>query len=305
MKKFVLIFILFTFSNLLFSQAYIGNKKIIGYVFDNDKTPIEKAIINFYNLKIKDGFKIETDKRGKFESDTIVKGLWRIRIYKEGFIPTELFIYTKKENTFLKNIILKKLKDEPEKSIAEKLDKAAKFFIDGKYKKSIKIYEKLIKENQYSIYINSLLGENYYYNKKYEKAAYYFSEALKEIKNNDLSSKIADCFIKKGEEKNSLKFINKLKIENIKNPLILSDIGIFFYKRGEFKKANKFLVKGIKLYPENSEAHYYLGLSYTSINKPDKAIKHLKKFIELEPDSPDVVVADSIINTFKDLREKQ
>ncbi len=305
MKKYLFIFILFVFSGFLFSQAYIGNNIIKGYILSADNNPVEKALVNFYNIKLKEGFNVNTDKRGKFKSPAIIKGLWRIRIYKDGFLPKELFIYTKEKKTILDKIILKKPHEKADESTAEQLDKAVKFFIKNKYKKAIKIYEKLIKENQKPEYISILLGESYYYNGEYDKAIPCFSEALKNNDRIDLTIKIIDCFMEKGEGEKSLKYIKKLDINKIENPFILSDIGIFFYKRGEFEKANLFLERGIKIYPENSEAYYYLGLSYTSINKPEKAVQYLKRFIELEPDSPDVVVADSIINSFKDFNENR
>ncbi len=306
MKRLSIIFFIIL-SSLLYSQEYVGNKKLIGYVFTKKNIPAEKAFISLYLPKIKKGFELNTDKRGKFEAENIKKGLWRIRIYKFGYFPVEIYKFVDTDKTKIRDILLKKIHtSEISDQYSKDIDNGIIYFIKNKYKKSIKIFEKLIKNNPNSILLNSVLAESYYYSGKYDKAPEFYSRVLKtNEEKNRIKEKIISCFIRKGVANRKLNEIKSFNINKSYNPLILTEIGVFFYKRGEFEDSVRYLLKSIELYPEDSQAHYYLGLSYTSMNKPEKAIKHLKRFIELDPDSPDTVIADSIINTFKEMEKKR
>ena len=57
--------------------------------------------------------------------------------------------------------------------------------------------------------------------------------------------------------------------------------GITFYQQGEYRVAINKLLLVIKKQPEDVNANFYLGLSYLLIKKPDQAIFHLQKVIEL------------------------
>ncbi len=59
------------------------------------------------------------------------------------------------------------------------------------------------------------------------------------------------------------------------------------FRAGEVGKAAATLVRILEVRPDMARAHYTLGLCYASSN-PEKAKHHLRKFIELAPDDPEV-----------------
>ena len=47
-------------------------------------------------------------------------------------------------------------------------------------------------------------------------------------------------------------------------------------------------MKSLEINPGNPEAHYNLGLLYDKVkNKPEKAVIHYKKYLEIEPYAED------------------
>ena len=66
-----------------------------------------------------------------------------------------------------------------------------------------------------------------------------------------------------------------------------------------------FLEKSIKIYPDYPKPYYFLGLSFAALNKRKLAIENLKKFIKMDPDSANTVIADSVIRTLKDLYKEE
>ncbi|MCP4659228.1 MAG: tetratricopeptide repeat protein [bacterium] len=59
------------------------------------------------------------------------------------------------------------------------------------------------------------------------------------------------------------------------------------FREGDVAKATATLLRILEVQPEMARAHYTLGLCYASID-PEKAKHHLRKFIELAPDDPEV-----------------
>jgi len=57
--------------------------------------------------------------------------------------------------------------------------------------------------------------------------------------------------------------------------------GMAFYQQGDYRSAINKLLLVIKQQPDNVNANFYLGLCYLLIKKPDRAIFHLQKVIEL------------------------
>ncbi len=61
-------------------------------------------------------------------------------------------------------------------------------------------------------------------------------------------------------------------------------IGSEYYNEGDYTTALKNFLEAEKLNADDPELHNYLGLTYQAKRRPDLAVVHLKKAIELRPD---------------------
>ncbi|MBI2689957.1 MAG: tetratricopeptide repeat protein [Acidobacteria bacterium] len=62
--------------------------------------------------------------------------------------------------------------------------------------------------------------------------------------------------------------------------------GSWFAAQKRFKESVEPLEAAVESRPTDAYAHYYLGLAYSNLKRPDKMIKHFEEFLRLEPDSP-------------------
>jgi tetratricopeptide (TPR) repeat protein len=60
----------------------------------------------------------------------------------------------------------------------------------------------------------------------------------------------------------------------------------------------KYFNKAIEINPEFAPAYYQLGMTYTALSKTTEAVEALKKFMELDPESPDFQTAKAIVDAF-------
>ncbi len=263
--------------------------------------------LNYYSLSaknIKNGrvrsFKVNKSEQIKIKD--LSKGLWRLRVFKKGYYPAETFFYFNPNINADLNINISKFAINYNSESKKALEKWMEYFIKWKDKKAVSMISKILKDykDPELMKVNALL---FYSLKKYKKAI----KILKDIKNQDIMSLqiFVSSLLKINDYKNALKFLNKIAPEKISNPFIGTKIGEFYYEREEYEKALPFLEKSIKIYPDYPESYYFIGLSFAALNKKELAIENLKKFIKMDPDSANTVIADSVIRTLKDLYKEE
>ena len=59
------------------------------------------------------------------------------------------------------------------------------------------------------------------------------------------------------------------------------------------------LEKAIELDPSRAYTHYYLGLAYNGVKRPDKMAEHLQHFLSMAPDAPDADKVRSVLKAFR------
>ncbi len=276
----------------LFLLIFIIFFKIYGQklIFTDNNTPLKGVKVSLLLYKGKDKVNLQSDYRGEVLLKKLKQGLWKVRVYKEGFYPDEFFLFLNKKNTWTRKYQLTESSNNPPEFL-----RACEYFFKWKDKKAAKIFVKY--KDPDSLKLAAL---SYYYSKEYEKAEKLLSESKKE-RNRVL---LADIYLRANDYRKAVKVLKKLKPESVYNPEILKNIGKFFYEREEYEKAIPFLKRSINLSPKEGKTYYFLGLSYAATNKRDDAIKNLKKFMKLEPDSVDVVIADSVIRTLSEMKKE-
>ena len=68
------------------------------------------------------------------------------------------------------------------------------------------------------------------------------------------------------------------------------------YDRGDFDQAIDYFERAVALEPNNSEAHYYLGLAQVDQNKYNDAIESFNRSLRLDPTRQEVRAARATAN---------
>lgn len=71
--------------------------------------------------------------------------------------------------------------------------------------------------------------------------------------------------------------------------------GKLFAKREKWQPAAEDLQKAIELDPREPYNHYYLGVTYHKLGKPDRMVEHLQMFLRLAPDAPEAPRCKSLL----------
>ena len=76
------------------------------------------------------------------------------------------------------------------------------------------------------------------------------------------------------------------------------NMGVFFTNNKEFERAEKEYIRALDFDPNNLKVHYNLGYLYAEdLNKQDKAVFHLEKYLQIDPNAKESEAVRSYITT--------
>ncbi len=75
--------------------------------------------------------------------------------------------------------------------------------------------------------------------------------------------------------------------------------GIVSLGKKRYDEAAKLLEKALEMNPENDYAHYYLGVAYSSLKRPDKMVDHFETFLKRQPDAPEAEKVQSVLRAVR------
>ena len=67
----------------------------------------------------------------------------------------------------------------------------------------------------------------------------------------------------------------------------------------DFQGAAADLEKAIEIDPTQPYHHYYAGMAYNGLKRPDKMVEHLQIYVKMAPDSPDADKVQSLLRAFR------
>jgi tetratricopeptide (TPR) repeat protein len=75
--------------------------------------------------------------------------------------------------------------------------------------------------------------------------------------------------------------------------------GLLNFHRGRHQEAVDDLEAYLSKYPEHAYAHYYAGLAYNGLRRPDKMLTHFEIFLKLKPDAPEARKVRSVLSAIR------
>ena len=73
--------------------------------------------------------------------------------------------------------------------------------------------------------------------------------------------------------------------------------GLIHFNRNRFEEAATDLEAAVAKRPGNAYAHYYAGMAYNKIGKPDRMLSHFEMFVKLKPDAPEARKVRAVLRT--------
>lgn len=80
---------------------------------------------------------------------------------------------------------------------------------------------------------------------------------------------------------------------------VLYSLGLARTRREEWPAAAESLARATDLNPTFAYAHYYAGLAYSHVKRPDLVSKHLEMFLKLAPKAPERSAVTSLLRSIR------
>jgi len=310
LKRIVLVIILVIGLSLsLLPQATSGNGKVRGIVTDAQTgQPIEGVTIKLYSVRAGGYFKPspKTSVDGKWRAFHIRGGMWYIDFEKVGY-ETKKLSYNIETRPGVRHdpieLTLKKIEGPSlDAKIVEEINKAKELMVEEKFQEALTLFVEIkekYKELSGIAIVNLYMGNCYSAMEDYTKAVDSFKLALEKYpKNMELILSIGNAYTNMNDTPKAMEWLKKLPFEEIHNVDTLYNIGVNFYNTSKYDDAVKYFSKATEIDNTFAPAFYQLGMTYTALNKINEAVVALKRFMELDPDSPDYQTAKAIIDAF-------
>ncbi len=260
-------------------QAQQQKAKLEGTVINENKEPISNVEIQLNHEGSDETFHSMSNEKGVFSSPPLSPGKYILTIEKQGYksFSGDLDL----SPGLVRKITIVMVKEEPleqktEKEAIDSFVKGMEFSKDNKIDDAIRAFQKAVelKPDFAEAYLN--LGIFLFQKQKDNEA-----------------------------EKALLKAL-EFNPEEPKSKIVLADVNFeqakLLIREKKMDEALEKLEQSYSIRQDHAIVNYLLGYLYYVKNMKDKAVKHLKAFIQLAPKAPQVEMANKIL---KRLNEKK
>lgn len=293
----------------IFSQATSGRGKMTGTVVDAETgKPIEGVTIKLYCLRAKSFHRIspKTDKSGFWKAMYLRGGLWNVDFQKGGYETKKISFIVETTPGLKKpsiDISLRKIEGPAlEDVILKEIDAANKLLSERKFSKAREKFTDLLdknKDREGIAIVNLYIGNSFAMEENYLKAIEFYTVAVEKFpKNKELLISIGNAYNNLHRFDEAMIWFKKISFEDIDNIDTLYNIGVILYNKAHYDQAIKYFQKSTQVFNEFGDGFYQLGMTYTALNKIPEALAALKRFMELDPDSPNYQTAKAIVDAF-------
>jgi len=312
-KAIVVIILLFSTTNFVLAQSGRGKARLKGEVLDENGNPLENAKIVITNIKYQNlSFETISNKKGKWALLGLGSGMWRVVVTAEGYSSSyhDIDVKQLKKNPEI-NFALEKIEQTAnitslDRSSLDLFDQGNEFFTEKKYDKAISAFEKFLVKNPESYQIHINLGNCYLQKNELDKATREFNKVLEVIKlekddiiDNEIATKamagLGEVYLLKGDFENAQKYINKVLDNFPEDERMTFNMGEIYFSNNKIDDAIHYYELSKKINPKWGKPYLKLGYAYLNKGDSEKAKENLKKFIQVDPDSPEVQTAQNIL----------
>ncbi len=296
------------------AQEGTGTGRLFGYVTDKDKNPIEGAKITMEYLTAVRKLETTTDEKGKFTFLGLGKGTVRIKAEKQGFANAgnQTKVSGIKKNPLQYITMLTPVQQDPSLAVNLKakddFGKAIQLLDNRKFNEALTLFQSCRdakpKEYKISIFIGNTLMEM----RRYDEALKEFNGVMDQIVaqkqemagNKDVAKIYAgmgDIYMRQDKFAKAEEYFKKSMEIDKSDHALPYNVGEIMFVAGKTDDAIKYYEMAIAIKPEFAKAYKQAGYAYLNKGDTKKAVELLKKFVQLDPNSPEVGGIEEVIKS--------
>jgi tetratricopeptide (TPR) repeat protein len=300
------------------SQENLGRGRITGTVSDEEGNPLEGVKIVVRSLQTKSVLEGVSDKKGHFAVAGMGTGMWRVIASKEGYLPSQID-YDVKQLTRNPPIIftLKKVSGvaalATDENVLKLFEQGNALLDEGQVDEALKIFEEFIAKypDIYPVRLNT--GLCYIKKEDWDRAEAEFNFVLDKIKQTsgdyraDPSSSVkalsglGEIYIKKGDFDKALGFFKQAVEISPEDEATAYNVGNILFSHRQVDEAIGYFELSASIRPDWPKPYLKLGYAYVNKGEYKKAIDNFNKFVELDPQNPEVPQVKNIIAAIEKL----
>jgi tetratricopeptide (TPR) repeat protein len=281
---------LFLIKPFLLSQDWSGKGRQIGYVYDENGSPLEGVTVKLLLVRTQSGLEVETDKDGKWIAMGVRGGMWHVDFQKIGYEPRKISVriseFNKRNEPI--EIQLKKIEgfaitDE----LKDDFKKGNDLYNQKKYTEAIALFQSILEQFPSAYIINFSIGNSYFQMENYEEAEMYYQKVLE----NDPDYThaligVGNCHMNRGNTEEAIQWYGKIDFANIDDPIVLYNVGTVFYNNSQYEEALKYYKRSVEIQKDFLDSRYQLGLVYLALGNNAEAIAEFEAYLTYDADSP-------------------
>ncbi|MBN2198562.1 MAG: tetratricopeptide repeat protein [Candidatus Aminicenantes bacterium] len=296
------------------AQAGRGEGRLTGKVVAEEGTPLAGAEIKITSPRHESlVFEARTDEKGEWVILGLGTGTWRVEARAEGYVGgfQDVNVRQMERNPDV-DFILKKAKPSEESAIEDEssfalFEQGNALFAEKKFDEAIAAFRRFLEANPkaYQIHFNignalkekGALAEA---REEYELVMTAIKDETEDLQGNELAAKTlaasGETYLKENDIEAAQECFKKSVEIYSKDESLAYNVGEIYFSEGRIDEARAYFEIASQIKPDWSKP--YLKLGYVHLNKGDldKARENLKKFLELDPESPEAGTVRNIID---------
>ncbi len=302
------------------AQDDLGRGRISGDVVDESGAKVPGALVVVESLRSSGRLEAKSDKKGHFAVAGLGTGAWRVTASKEGYLSaaTEIQVSQLTANPPI-NLTLARASAGGATPSAQAggslLDSGNALLKEGRYDEAIAAFEEFAAKfpDVYAVHLN--IGSAFKEKGDLDRAEAEFKtvldkngpalEDLRKQKETSLKalSGLGEVALKRGDFESAQGFFRRALEISPEDPAAAYNVGEIFFSNQKIDDAIAYFELAIRIKSDWPKAYHRLGLVY--LNKGDfpKALENLKKFLELDPQSPEAAGVKAAIAAIEQIKK--
>jgi tetratricopeptide (TPR) repeat protein len=183
---------------------------------------------------------------------------------------------------------------------AQDLDEAEQAYRSAQYERAESLLRGIVDAQPDNAKASYLLGAALLEQNKMDEAEPRLSRALElNYAQDQVKVALGRIYLQRQQHDRALALLNEAQAANAENVEAYLYRGVARANRNEFGDAVNDLEKAIQMQPVNAKAHYYAGLAYNGLKRPDKMVEHFQMFLKLAPDAPEAARVRSLLRNLR------
>jgi tetratricopeptide (TPR) repeat protein len=304
------------------AQEPMGKGRINGTVVDDNGQPLEGVLIVVESLEHETKLEGYSDKKGRFAVAGMGTGQWRITATKEGYISSylDMNIRQLRRNPPV-DFTLKKLTGFAPRMADEEsfelFDKGNLLIEEEKYDEALEVFEEFLTKYPEVYHSHLNIGTCYLKKGDLDKAEAEFKLVLDKTMENFGDYKkdpqaslraftgLGELYIRKEDFDTAQKYFAQALDISPEDEVAAYNVAEVLFSHQKIDEAIKYFELSIQIKKDWSKPYMKLGYVYLNKGDFDKSLEYFNKFIEMDPENPEVAKVKNIITAVEKMMEEK